>query len=393
MTRRQFKALFAAILGAGLLLVGSGAASAAGSPAPDWKITPVLSGLDGPRGLAFDGHGSLYVTEAGKFFPISGQQFGVSQTGKVDKFSFEEGTPTLKWSTAFNSVYDTLFGGAEVLGPAGVTAVGNRVLVIISQSGDRVHKVTPGLAIPQIGHLFSLNHATGKATDVSNVGDQEYAWTGEHKDLWEEFPDSNPTGVLVIDVRSRERGGGHGGPGATRTFVVDAGANTLSEVMPDGTNRVIAFIPNDPVRDSTPTCVTQGPDGALYVGTLDLLANLYAFGPGQSHVYRIDPNTHESFLTAAHVWASGLTTVYGCAFDRSGNFWATEMFQPNTAGPPGDLVRIPFSDPSSVEHIGLGSVPTPGGIAQGPDGSMYVAVGAPDTAPASGGVVKVSRTG
>ena len=61
--------------------------------------------------------------------------------------------------------------------------------------------------------------------------------------------------------------------------------------------------------------------------------------------------------------------------------------------PPGDLVRIPFSDPSSVEHIGLGSVPTPGGIAQGPDGSMYVAVGAPDTAPASGGVVKVTRTG
>ena len=88
-----------------------------------------------------------------------------------------------------------------------------------------------------------------------------------------------------------------------------------------------------------------------------------------------------------------MTTIYGCAFDRSGNFWATEMFAPNPAGPPGDLVRIPFSDPSSVQHIGLGSVPTPGGIAQGTDGSMYVAVGAPNTDPASGGVVKVSRAG
>ncbi len=370
-------------------------ASAGGSPAPSWKITPVLSGLDGPRGLAFDGHGNLYVAEAGKFFPISGQQFGVSQTGKVDKFSFDEGTATLKWSTAFNSLYDTFLGGGpEALGPAGVTAAGNQVLAIVSQSRDGVHKVTPGLAVPQVGHLFSLNHATGKATDVSDVGDQQYAWAGEHKDLWKEFPDSNPTGVLVIKVRSRESGEeGQRGLGATRNFVVDAGANTLSEVMPDGTNRVIAFIPNDPVRDSTPTCVTQGPDGALYVGTLDLVANLFVLGPGQSHVYRIDPDTHESFLTAAHVWASGLTTVYGCAFDRSGNFWATEMFQPNPAGPPGDLVRIPFSDPSSIEHIGLGSVPTPGGIAQGPDGSMYVAVGAPNTAPASGGVVKVSRTG
>ena len=54
-----------------------------------------------------------------------------------------------------------------------------------------VHKVSPGLAVPQIGHLFSLNHATGKATDVSDVGDQEYAWAGEHKDLWKEFPDSS----------------------------------------------------------------------------------------------------------------------------------------------------------------------------------------------------------
>src|SRR5262249_18715681 len=149
----------------------------------------------------------------------------------------------------------------------------------------------------------------------SDIGNQEYTWAGQHASLWEEFPDANPNAVLVV------KGGHH------RTFVVDAGANTVGEVMPDGQIRVIAYIPNDPVRDSTPTCITQGPDGALYVGTLDLVANLFVFGPGQSHVYRIDPNTHEDFLTAAHVWASGLTTVFGCAFDRNGNFWATEMFQ------------------------------------------------------------------
>ena len=112
----------------------------------------------------------------------------------------------------------------------------------------------------------------------------------------------------------------------------------------------------------------------------------------QSHVYRIDPNTHEGFLTAAHLWASGLTTVYGCAFDRQGNFWATEMFEPNSAGAPGDVVRIPFANPSSITHIGLGSLPTPGGIALGPDSAMYVAVGAPDATPASGGVIKPSAS-
>ncbi len=72
------------------------------------------------------------------------------------------------------------------------SAAGNRVLAIISQSRDGVHKVTPGLAVPQIGHLFSLNRATGRPTDVSDVGDQEYAWAGEHKDLWKEFPTRTP---------------------------------------------------------------------------------------------------------------------------------------------------------------------------------------------------------
>jgi len=61
-----------------------------------------------------------------------------------------------------------------------------------------------------------------------------------------------------------------------------------------------------------------------------------------------------------------------------------------TAGAPGDVVEIPFANPSSITHIGLGSLPLPGGIALGPDSAMYVAVGAPDTAPASGGVIKVS---
>lgn len=152
MTRRPFNALFVALLGAGLVFAGGGVASGVGSLAPSWKITPVLSGLDGPRGLAFDGHGNLYVAEAGMFFPISGQQFGVSQTGKVGKFSFDEGAATLRWSTAFNSLYDTFLGGGpEVLGPAGISAAGNQVLAIVSESRDGVHKVTPGLLFRRSG--------------------------------------------------------------------------------------------------------------------------------------------------------------------------------------------------------------------------------------------------
>jgi glucose/arabinose dehydrogenase len=256
------------------------------------------------------------------------------------------------------------------------------VLALISESKSGVDATTPGLSIPQIGHLYRLDGVTGAPTEKSDVGDQQYAWTAQHPNPREEFPDSNPYGVLVTKDPITD---------AIRTYVVDAGSNTLSEVMPDGTNRIIAFIPNDPIRDSTPTCVAQGPDGALYVGTLDLLFNLFT-GGGKSHVYRVDPNTSEGYLTAAHVWASGLTTVTSCTFDRAGNFWGTEMFEP-TNGPPGDLVRIPFANPAAVQHIGGGWLPVPGGIAQGPDGAMYVTVGSAATAPGSGAVMRVSTTG
>jgi hypothetical protein len=346
--------------------------------------------------VAFDGQGSMYVAEAGNYINIAPGPFGVTHTGKVSKFNLSAGAATSAWSTLFDSVYDSAHGGPEVLGPAGVSAMGSgcmknsngmregcQVLAIISESKDGVNATTPGLVFSQIGHLYRLDGATGVPTDKSDVGDQQYAWAAQHSNLWKEFPDSNPYGVLVTKDPTTD---------AIRTYVVDAGSNTLSEVMPDGTNRIIAFIPNDRVRDSTPTCVAQGPDGALYVGTLDLVANLFVFGPGQSHVYRVDPNTSEIYLTAAHVWASGLTTVTSCTFDRAGNFWGTEMFEP-TSGPPGDLVRIPFVNPAAVQHIGGGLLPVPGGIAQGPDGAMYVTIGSANVAPNSGAVVKVSTTG
>ena len=168
-------------------------------------------------------------------------------------------------------------------------------------------------------HLPACGSATtGAATARANIGDQEYQWTDDHKSLFpEDFPDSNPYGVLVT----------HGGSATSgNTFVVDAGANTVSRVAADGTITVIAYIPNEtpaaglPVRDSTPTCATQGPDGALYIGTLDFVRNLADPAQGWSHVWRVDPNSGENYLTAAHLWASGVTTITSCTCDSAGNF-------------------------------------------------------------------------
>jgi len=38
-----------------------------GASGTGWTIAPVVSGLEGPRGVAFDGRGNLYVSETGKY--------------------------------------------------------------------------------------------------------------------------------------------------------------------------------------------------------------------------------------------------------------------------------------------------------------------------------------
>jgi glucose/arabinose dehydrogenase len=361
--------------------------SAAASPGV--SFTPVITGLNAPRGVAFDGQGSLYVAESGQYLGDA-PGFHLSSTGKVTKYSGSTFTPA--WTTPFSSVYDAVNGGPEVLGPEGISAVGSgctkhsggqrndcQVKMIMSESTTGLRRAgLPGAS--QAGRLYGLDGATGTATRASNVGDQQYEWAADHKSLQTaDFPDSNPYGVLVTKDPATD---------AIRTFVADAGANTISEVAHDGHTRVIAYIPNDSVRDSTPTCISQGPDGMLYVGTLDLVLNLFlGVGPNRSSVWQVDPNAN--FPTKPTVWATGLTTVTSCTFDRAGNFWATEMFQP-TQGAPGDIVTIPFSSPATLTRIGAEDLPLPGGIAQGPDGSMYVSVNSANTEAGVGAIVKVT---
>lgn len=397
----------AAISTVAAMLTGAAPSLASSSHATDVKIATWISGLNAPRGLAFDGRGNLYVSESG----VAGTgEAGLTQTGKVTKFT--HGSRNAAWSTGFESLFVTQdpTQPPDVLGPEGLSALGNscrrhaakhdrvhnlgahkarntrrsdcQVRLIMSESHDGVSAETGGAVnSSQLGHLYRLNAATGVAKGLSDVGDQQYKWTGDRADLFpDDFPDSNPYGVLVIRDRHHK----------VRTFVADAGANTISEVMRNGVLRVISYIPNEteaPFRDATPTCIAEGPDGMLYVATLNLLANFASPEGGKANVWKVDPNAN--FPTVPTLWATGLTTATACTFDRSGNFWATEMFQPNPTGAPGDVVRIPFRHPTQLNRIGLGLLPLPGGIAQGPDGAIYVSVNSANPDPGSGAVVKL----
>jgi sugar lactone lactonase YvrE len=216
---------------------------------------------------------------------------------------------------------------------------------------------------PQSGRLLKVNDENLKT--VANISAASLAWEAGFPNLNPDFPDANPYAVVAT---------GH------RIFVIDAAANTLNEVSRNGTVRVIAYFPkpDNGVSDAVPTCVAKGPDGALYVGTLAIAA-----GPGQAKVYRVDPDTKESVLDAGrHVWASGLGTINGCAFSPDGkSFYASEFIAfeqihgPPQGPPPGDVVKIPFSnpnDPKSRTSLTNGALTFPGGVAVSPNGTVYV---------------------
>ena len=146
------------------------------------EVTPWLSGLNAPRGVAFDRSGGFYVAESGTAGPGAS---GFTQTGRVSKYRLGSTTPV--WQTGTSSVYNTEdpTQPPDVLGPEGVSASGQscqsrhdrhdesrhgsrhesrhgrhhkgcKVLVIMSES----HQGT--MTAGQTGELLSFNARTGE---------------------------------------------------------------------------------------------------------------------------------------------------------------------------------------------------------------------------------------
>ncbi len=308
--------------------------------------TVVLGGLQSPRGLSFGPGGLLYVAQAG----------AGGFSGKITEIRY----PWLALSKTRDVVTGLISVGdeGEFVGADGVSALGDGGIYAILALSNRA------LGFPsQLGHLLKISQG-GQIRDVANVGDFNFDWANLHFDLApKDFPDANPYAILALP---------------DRLYVADAGANTLNLVRPDGSNEILAFFPNNIIANSTPTCIAQGPDRALYVGTLALVDSV-VFGPS-AIVYRVDPNATDpgdlnTVLNIATPWATGLWPINGCAFGPDGSFYASQLFTNQQFGG-GDVIKIPFATPDVRTSLTSGALLFPAGVAVGPDSHVYVSNGA-----------------
>ena len=337
------------------VLAGAGLVAALVAPAAALAGGPtsavVADGLHSPRGLDFGPGGILYAAESGD------ADHGGAVLRIVNSASQH---PTVR--TVVDGL-PNIGDEGEFIGIDGISVLGRGT----NQTIFGVFGLAPqNSGSADFGRVVKIERAGGSST-ITNIGQFDFDWGRAHSSLWEEFVagDANPYGILAL---------------AGHLYVVDAGENTLDEVHPDGSIDILAYFPNEVIRDAIPTCVRQGPDGALYIGTLAFVDSA-VLGPS-AKVYRVDPadaNLAEPWNTPMTVWANGLWPINGCDFGPNGTLYVSQLFtnpawlfSGGHAPANGDVVAIPWSSPSTHRSLTGGTLGTTGGVAVGPNGNVFV---------------------
>lgn len=354
--RRRTTRAAAAAVTVGALIAGTPSVAMGAS-----SLSPVVEGLDGPRGVAVGPAGQVVFAENdGSFSQVitKGANAGrVTQLGKVPQ---------------------------TFIAPA--VAVGGRGETFVLTAGGPPG-VPPG---PGAATLYRWTPGAQGVRAVANIA--AYQITDPDPYDLENVPgDSNPFGVAALPDGS--------------ALVADAAGNDLLRVYPDGHIITVARLkprvvevpeglpdeifgqPAPPAGTPIPseavaTSVTVGADGYYYVGEL----RGFPATPGTSQVWRIAPGSVSAVCDplapntgACRRYADGFTSIVDLGARRDGSIYVLELVQQSwlkwelgLVNPPlGGLFRIPPGGGTPVE-LAPGELVLPGGVDVGKDGTVYV---------------------
>ena len=328
----------------------------------------VMSGLHNPRGLAFGPDGALFVAEAGTGGP------GPCLTIVATAYCYG---PTGSISRLLDGVQERVVTGlpsiaapnGQAQGADGLSIGGyGEAYVTTGLETDPNQRVGPELAgmarIIRVSAAALRGNARGHEHDawefVADVGAFEIATNPDCGRI-----DTDPFGLFA------EPNG---------LIIADAGGNSFLRL--DRTGELSTFLPMQsryttplhegcPVpagypavqpKETVPTSIVKGADGAYYIGQLAGVP----ITAGAASIYRWVPGSDPE------VWLSGFTYIVAMTADDAGNLYVAQYTDgpaPGSGLLAGSVIRVA---PDGTRQTVITGVRMPTGIAIGPDGAIYV---------------------
>ena len=313
-------------------------------------IETIATGLNQPRGMAFDAAGNLLVTEAGV---VDDQPDAIvepltNHSGRVLRIA-----PNGRITPLVTGLPFTNYAVAGDVGATDIVALRNAVYVLTGEGYDdalsrAVLRVVPDKPPQRVANLLSFAFSTTPAADQLAAG----------------AVPSNPFAMVA-------------GPDDGTFYVTDGASGLVVSVTHEGTMRVFATIP-----DMAPlTGLSFGPDGRLYVAMFSTLP--VTQGGGAVWAAAVD-----GVLTRA---IDNLTMPIDVAFDSSGTMFVLEfsdgvgrLYAPDR----GRLLRI---EPDGARTVVLDKLNFPTSMTFSDQGDLYIALSGAFSGSGEGKIIKVPR--